>query len=66
MLLGVTWSLCGVPHDEQEESTLDWLVRDGMDLVFKQNSGYSMKNLSYPPGDRQRKQNALSFGGWVA
>lgn len=29
---------------------LDWLVRVGKDLVFMQNSGYSEKNLSYPPG----------------
>lgn len=28
---------------------LDWLMRDGKDLAFKQNSGYSVKNLSYPP-----------------
>lgn len=42
----VTWSLCGVPQDEHAESTLDWLVRAGKDLVFKQYSGYSVKNLS--------------------
>lgn len=44
----LTWSWCGVPQDEHdEESTLDWLLSGGgKDLVFRQYSGYSEKNLS--------------------
>lgn len=41
-----TWSWCGVPQDEHAESTLDWLVSAGKDLVFRQYSGYSAKNRS--------------------
>lgn len=36
---------------------LDWLVRDGKDLVLIQNSGYSEKNLSYPPGNKKNQQS---------
>lgn len=43
-----TWSwcnVCGVPQEEQE-SKLDWVENEDNVLVFKQNSGYSVKNVS--------------------
>lgn len=59
----LTWSWCGVPQEEHPESRLDWLLRAGKDLDFKQYSGYSVKNLSYPPAEHRHtdQSHPISF-----
>lgn len=44
---------------------LDWLVRDGKDFVFKQNSGYSVKKRSYPPAETKRHEYEMQCVAFV-